>query len=405
MVSAEVLTKVVEEQSNWLLPKGNEISRDFLGQFKPAGNFVEIITGVRRCGKSTVLRQIIEGRYQHVSFLNWEDPRLVDFETSDYDKLMTIFPSNTEAYLFDEIQNAPHWESYVRLLHNQGKKVFVTGSNAELLSRELGTKLTGRNIQHEMFPFSFSEFSRFKKMNPNQSALRRYLLEGGLPEYLETEKVIVHQQLFKEVVIRDIGVRYGLRNIDQLMKVAVHLMSNVGKEFSYNKIKNLFEIGSPSTVSDYCNWLEQAYLFFYLPRFNWSPAKKLVSLKKVYAIDNGLAKANSLSVSDDSGRMLENAVFLELRRRGFDLYYFREKKECDFLVFKQGKCQQAIQVCEQLNGDTQKREFAGLIEAMESQKLEKGLIVTLEQKDRFVVDGFVIEVVPAVEFLMANAKS
>ncbi len=398
MISRSLLQKVIDDQQSWLQPDSKDISREFLKAYKPLGQFIEIVTGVRRCGKTTVLKQIFGNHLDTVSFLNFEDPRLLDFGPEDYEKLVDIFPPTTKAFVFDEIQNAPQWESFVRLLHSQGKKVYATGSNAAMLSKELGTSLTGRNIQHELFPFSYSEYCIFTKQDLGINSFNSYLLKGGFPDYLELNQPILLQQLFKEIIIRDIGVRFSIRNTHALVQVALHLISNIGKEFSYNKIRNLFQIGSPTTVSDYCIWLDQAYLFFYLPKFSWSPSQRMSGAKKVYSIDNGLIKANSLSLNEDTGRLLENMVFLHFRRTKKELYYFRDKKECDFLIFDQGKCTLAIQVCADLNSDNEAREISGLIEAMDAFGLKKGFILTLNQIDNFKPKDMEIDVVPAWKF-------
>ena len=227
---------------------------------------------------------------------------------------------------FDEIQNVKGWEVYVRQLHDRGQKVFITGSNASLLSRELGTRLTGRYLAYEIFPFSYPEFLEYHAWEDNTENFQNYLDLGGFPEFLRDRNPEILQNLLKDIVFRDIAIRYSIKNTKTLLDVTLYLISNVGKEISYNGIKKTFEIGSANTVSDYLNWLGDAYLLFFLPRFSWSAKSISKNPKKVYCIDTGFARANSLSFSKDQGRLLENLVYLILRKTSYQLFYFREKE-------------------------------------------------------------------------------
>nr|MCU0342168.1 ATP-binding protein [Spirosomataceae bacterium] len=326
------IAAVYEAQKAENEKKGLHTRRNYLNNFAPTGRFVEVIAGVRRCGKSTLLGQLMAQTGGNVAYLNFEDARIFGFELSDFQKLDEIIGSNQAAYFFDEIQNVETWEIFVRQLHDRGEKIFITGSNASLLSRDLGTRLTGRHIRHELFPFSYTEFLRHQSLHNSTEAMEVYLEKGGFPEYINLPRVEILQTLLKDIVLRDIAVRYGIRNAKTLMDLTLFLLSNIGKECSYNRLKNTFSIGSANSVSDYLAWLEDAYLLFFLPRFSWSAKSIAINPRKVYAIDNGLVNANSLSFMQDKGRLLENAVFLFLRQRYDALYYFREQKECDFVV-------------------------------------------------------------------------
>lgn len=378
------------------------VNRWYLNNFSIHPSHIEVITGIRRCGKSTLLKQIIRKYYKNVAWFNFEDSRIFGFELSDFQKLDQIMGAGKEAYFFDEIQNVPSWEIFVRQLHDRGEKVFVTGSNASLLSKELGTRLTGRNLRHVLFPFSFSEYLSFKKAEPAENQFSTYMTEGGLPEYLQSGNPEVLQTLFRDIVLRDIAVRYGIRNTQALMSIALFLASNVGKEISFNSIRNSFSIGSVNTVADYLSWLGDAYLFFFLPRFSWSAKAVAINARKVYGIDPGLMNANSLSFTADRGRLLENIVYLHLRNKGYNLFYFREKRECDFLVFEGKQVRYVLQVCEEVNNDNLKRETEGLVEALQLLKFKEGTIVTKKQKDTLTMDGFKINLVPAPEFLLES---
>jgi len=378
------------------------IDRQFMRQFNPAGKHIEVISGIRRCGKSTLMEQLIQSRYQKTAYFNFEDARVYGFEISDFPKLDEVMGKDIEAYFFDEIQNVPDWEIFVRQLHDRNEKVYLTGSNATLLSKDLGTRLTGRHIRHELFPFSYEEFLTYRQIENTVDSFKLFFLQGGFPEYLETLQTEVLQNLLKDVVFRDIAIRYSIRNTTILMDICLYLLSNIGKEISFNNLRKTFSLGSANTVSDYLLWLSDAYLLFFLPRFSWSAKSIVANPRKVYAIDNGLVNANTLSFSADRGRMLENAVYQQLRRQGRDLYYFRENRECDFVVFEHKKCLQLIQVCEVLDQDNFKREVEGLQEAMKFFKMTEGYILTLDQKDSLEMEGLHIRVMPVFEFFTAK---
>lgn len=385
------------QQAN-LLQKDELITRTYMQKMNSDLKHVEVVSGVRRCGKSTFLKQIML-QYAEFAYFNFEDSRIFGFEVSDFQKLDEVIGSGKMAYFFDEIQNVEAWEIFVRQLHDRGEKVYITGSNASLLSKELGTRLTGRHIGHELFPFSYPEYLLFKGQENNSSSFQDYLQKGGFPEYLNFEKTEVLQNLLKDIVFRDIAIRYNIKNTRSLMDITLFLISNVGKEFTFNSIRNTFSIGSANTVSDYLAWLQDSYLFFFLPRFSWSPKSSAMNPRKVYAIDNGMVNANSLSFSKDTGRLLENAVFLHLRRIYSSIFYFREKGECDFVVFKNDQSVILLQVCLEVHGENKDREINGLVEALEFFKLSEGTIVTLNQTDTLIVNSKKINLIPGYIFM------
>jgi len=398
MILKLTLEQCVYEQRASAAKRSIGIPREKTSDIKLSPDFVTIITGVRRCGKSTLLLQLMSASAQPFAYFNFEDPRISGFEVTDFQKLEDVL-GNQDVYFFDEIQNVPQWELFVRKLHDQGKTICITGSNASLLSRELGTRLTGRHIQQELYPFSYNEFLSFTKMERKHLSVEQYLIHGGFPAYLGQDDVVYLQQLFRDVLYRDIIVRYGIRNVKTLEQLTLFLLSNTGCEYSLNKLKNTFGIGSANSVADYISWLEDSYLLFSLPRFSWSVKSIAVNPKKIYAIDTGFVRSNSLSFSEDKGRQLENLVYLSLRKRGLELYYYREKGECDFVVRDQNKVTQVIQVCSELNDDNMHREVDGLREAMAFFNLDEGTIVTLTQEDRFIAGTSTIHVVSAMEWL------
>lgn len=359
--------------------------------------FAVILSGIRRCGKSTLLRQIMEkngGTY----YFNFEDSRATGFELNDFLKLNEVFEEeygNSDCYFLDEIQNVDKWELFVRSMLDKKKHFLITGSNASLMSKELGTRLTGRHLKKELFPFSYVEFLSFFSKEAGADSFGEYLHRGGFPEYLKYGKSDILQELFSDIIMRDIVVRHKLRSQKAIKEMALFLISNIGEEFSYNKLAKNFSLGSTNSALSFVSYLEDSYLLFTVPKFDYSLKKQAVNPKKVYAIDNGLANVNSVLFSANKGRMLENTVFLELRRAVKEIFYFKGKKECDFLVKEKNAITRAIQVCYELNDDNKKREMDGLVEAMDYFGLAEGVIVTHDQQDEFRIAGKTVKVNPA----------
>ncbi|NOY50608.1 MAG: ATP-binding protein [Chlorobi bacterium] len=366
-------------------------------------NFATIITGVRRGGKSTVVRQFLKNE-KPVYYLNFEEISLVNFELSDFTQLEDLFYKTLGeegVFYFDEIQLVEGWERYIRQLVDESKKVIITGSNASILSKELGTHLTGRHISLELFPFSYEEFLRLKKKNHSMELFGDFLRHGGFPEYLKSRDSDILRNLYNDIFYRDVLHKNRLRNELALKTMLYFLLSNIGKEISYNKLKKLIGVGSGNTVSQFIDYFEQAYLLFAVKKFDYSLKKQLVNPKKVYCIDNAIVGSNAFSFSENRGRMLENAVFLELLRNGKNIFYHKNKAECDFVIMDKLKISEAIQVCYKLDFATKEREINGVLEAMNEYKLDKALILTFDQSDNFHIDNKLIEVKAVADWLLA----
>jgi predicted AAA+ superfamily ATPase len=400
MLIQDTFLQVIASQKENLTQQKIGLDRDALQKLPHLTAHVLIVSGIRRCGKSTLLFQLLRDKYKDALYLNFEDPRLYDFELNDFRRLdEAIKLLGVKVLLFDEVQIIPEWEKYVRQKLDEDYKIVVTGSNASLLSRELGTKLTGRHITKELFPFSFQEFNKFFNNDANEASVLNYLKMGGFPEYVKngTDEILHH--LFEDILIRDIAVRYGVRDVKNLQRLALYLISNVAKPITGNRLKSLFNIASTSTIMEYLSHLEYAYLFQFVPKFSFSLRKQLVNPRKVYAIDTGMVQVNSASFSDDDGRKFENLIYLKLRREHEEIYYFADKGECDFVVFNKGNISEAIQVCYQLNQYNIEREINGLIAALEFFKLKQGKIVTLNQSELIEKNGFIINVVTSYQWL------
>jgi len=402
MTLKETLRSIVKSQKAELATLERGIEREELSKIDPKLPFAIVLSGIRRCGKSTILRQIM-AKIKNFYYFNFDDPRATNFKADDFQKLDEVFTEEygkSDFYFFDEIQNAEKWELFVRKLIDSKKHVIITGSNASLLSRELGTRLTGRHLRHELFPFSFKEFLSFTEKKPGLESFDAYFLKGGFPEYLATDRANVLQELFNDIIMRDIAIRYKLRNVKTLKELALYLLTNTGKEFSYNNLKKLFNLGSTNSIIAFISHFEDAYLIFTVPKFDYSFKKQLVNPKKVYSIDNGLSNVNSASFSEDKGRMLENLVFITLRNKNKEIFYFKGKNECDFVIKEKAKIIQAIQVCYSIDEDNKDRELNGLLEALKELKLQQGFILTYNQEEEITINNKKIKIMPLWKWLM-----
>lgn len=359
-----------------------------------------IISGIRRCGKSTLMRQILRKYYENeFYFVDFEDERFVKFTTQDFNLLYEVLIELyglKHVFFFDEIQNIEEWELFVRRIHREKNKVFVTGSNASLLSSELSTRLTGRHIVVELLPFSFREYLQYYQISYTEKSfsitqekaiLKRcfneFLENGGMPEYLEHKNPLVLQNVYENILYKDVIVRYEVKEVKAIRELTLDLLSNIGSPLSYTKMKNNLDLGSVNTVKNYIHYLENAYLIFTLDRFSFSVSQQTLLQKKVYAIDTGLVKQIAFHFSKNQGRYLENIVYLELRRRYKEIFYYKteDNLEVDFLVREGTKIVLLIQVTESLRDPkTREREYKSLIKAMKELHVEKGLILTQDEE-------------------------
>ncbi|MEK6926188.1 MAG: ATP-binding protein [Nanoarchaeota archaeon] len=402
MILKETLKNIVRTQKESLDLAESSIEREALKKIDVKIPFVLVLSGIRRCGKSTLLKQIMK-KVKDFYYFNFEDPRAVNFEVDDFQKLDEIFKEEhgeKNYYFFDEMQNVKKWELFVRALLDRRKHVIITGSNASLLSKELGTRLTGRHLRYELFPFSYTEFLLLINEKSSINSFERYFIGGGFPEYLKLKKSAILQELFNDILIRDIAIRHKVRSLKSLREMALYLLTNVGKEFSYNSLKKTFNLGSTNSAIAFVSYLEDSYLMFTVPKFSYSLKKQLVSPKKIYSIDNGLTNINSASFSQDNGKMLENLVFINLRKNYKEIFYFQDGGECDFVIKEGIKIIKAIQVCYDLNDDNKEREINGIKKVLEKFGLKEGLILTFNQEDEFKIDGKKIKIMPVWKWLL-----
>lgn len=316
-MNANSLKQVIIDQKEIFNNRENIIERDISCTFVSSKK-ISVVTGIRRCGKSTLMK-LISRNYKNYCYLNFEDERLIDFSFADFNNMLELFyemyGNKPDAFFFDEIQNTYGWEKFARRMFNEGKKIFITGSNAKLLSSEFSTSLTGRYIKKELLPFSFTEFLRFKSIDieknlttSKKAELKKYFNEymktGGFPEYVESKNKIEISQLYQDILIKDLIVRFGIRDTKSFRELSLYLLSNISSLYSYNNLSKLLNIKSTNSVKNYINFFEEAYLFFSLPKYEYSLKKQIIQNKKIYSIDTGIFNAVSYSFSENRGKQL-----------------------------------------------------------------------------------------------------
>lgn len=417
----DLLKQIILEQQDMLqsAAKIRYVQRHIADEWLTTSEIL-IISGIRRCGKSVLMQQIRERLPEKDYFFNFDDERLASFKLEDFQKLQECFIELfgvQHTYYFDEIQNVEGWERFVRRLYNAGNKVVITGSNARMLSRELGTHLTGRYIQVEVFPFSFKEYLKLQEVvvtpstfytTAGRSGLTArfadYLMRGGFPKYLQDSSVAYLSSLYESIIYRDILIRNGLTNEKEMLELMYYLASNATKRVTYSSLGKTVGIQHPETIKNYLEYIQQTYLIFQLFRYDPSVKKQMLSPKKVYFVDNAIINRIGFNATENKGVFLENMVFVELKRRGADVYYYADKCECDFIVRRGIRITDAYQVTWSMqNAQTREREIAGVRAAMQAYSLQKGYVLTFEGKETIDFDdGTVVEVVPVWEWMLKN---
>ncbi len=392
MIKSQLL-QVTNQQNAYFIDKKQWINRTVFNEIPVGLPKAIVLSGIRRSGKSTLMKLLHHQKKTNAAYLHFDDPRLSDFEVADFYTLEEIW-TDKQQFQYDEIQQVKGWEKYVRHAVERKKQIYITGSNAQLLSKELGTLLTGRHLTFELFPFSYKEYLNFKKQKPCKTSFDGYFKAGGFPEALKYKMPTYHHELYNDIVQRDIAVRYRLRNLPDFNKVALHLINNLARPFTLSRMAKNYQIKSVKSVVDYTNMLVNAYLIYIIPRFTYSVKKQQNNPKKVYIVDHAFAKQNSTQLSDDFGRILENMVYMHLRHTHPEIYYFQEKNECDFVVVDKGK-HHLYQVCWQLDRHNKDREFNGLAEAMQFFNLKKAKLITYNEEDSYKIKGIgKVEIIP-----------
>ena len=375
--------------------------RDVLSEVRFVPDFATIVMGVRRCGKSTLAAQCRKASREPSLSLNFDDLRMMTFSAEDFRVLDRVIDERgVKLLVFDEIHNVKGWELYVRQKLDQGYKVLVTGSNATMLSRELGTKLSGRHLDIELFPFSYPEYLRFAKRKPGAASFKEYVKAGGFPGYLASGEREVLRELVGDILYKDVAVRNGIRDVRPLQELCSFLLCNVGNRVSPSRLKEALRVKSSTTVVEYFNHLENAYLVQRLEAYSESVKARLLAPKKIYVADTALSDVMKTSRAEDDGHYLENIVYWHIRRLAMETYYYDEGcGECDFVYKDKDNAFHAVQVCWRLDDENRRREFGGLQSALRRFGLKSGTIVTLDQTDYAVENGYEINIVSAADYL------
>lgn len=418
MYMKDLLKQIILEQQEILHAQNKRYVQRYIADEWLQTSEILIISGIRRCGKSVLMQQIRDRLVEKDFFFNFDDERLANFKLDDFQKLQECFVElfgEQHTYYFDEIQNIEGWERFVRRLYNAGNKIIITGSNARMLSRELGTHLTGRYIQVEIYPFSFQEYLAMNEIPVNAKTLYttigratmvksfvKYMECGGFPKFLQDGSVSYLTSLYESIIYRDILTRNGLTNEKEMQELMFYLASNATKRVTYSSLGKVVGIQHPDTIKNYLEYIQQTYLISQLFRYNPSVKKQMMSPKKIYFVDNAIIKRIGFNATENNGVFLENLVFIELKRRGWDVYYYADKKECDFIVRKGLHISDAYQVTLKMDSpQTREREIAGVREAMQAYSLSKGYILTFEGKETINFDdGTIVEVVPVWEWIL-----
>ena len=379
-------------------------------------HLIKLITGPRRVGKST--QALLMLRDKNFAYLNFDSQQLLDaWDASLVMRMLDDVYPGYDYLLLDEVQNLDAWDLWVSELYRQGKNLVITGSNAKMLSSEMATVLTGKYLQVEMLPFSLEELFDWHKLDlhhlmPEQGAECKvladdYLRNGGYPEVVASRQLVRSylDTLFDSIVWKDVAKRHNVRNITDLNNLAVYLVSNFCNPLSANELAGELGLSSVNTTKKYMDYLHEPYLFYYLSRYNNKLKLMKKAPRKVYVVDNGFVAAKAFSVTENLGRLLENQIFIELVRRGYDtektMFYYRSRndKEVDFVLRQGAHIERLVQVCYDLSSPkTEKREVDAIVECAGELKCDNLTIVTYDDERTIEKDGYRIDVIPISKF-------
>lgn len=379
-------------------------------------NLIKLITGPRRVGKST--QALLMLRNTNFAYLNFDSQALLESWNSNLVMRMLddVYP-DYDYILLDEVQNLDGWDLWISELYREGKNLIITGSNAKMLSSEMATALTGKYLQVEMLPFSLEEFFdwnglNLKELGSEQTTERAvliddYLRNGGYPEVVKARQLTrtYLDTLFDSIVWKDVAKRHHVRNVSDLNNLALYFVSNFCNAVSANELTRELGFSSVNTTKKYMDYLHEPFMFYYLYRYNNKLRLMKKASRKVYVVDNGFVAAKAFSLSENMGRLLENQVFIELLRRGYDseksIFYYRSRndKEVDFVLRDGTRIERLVQVCYDMSSPkTQKRETDSLVECAEELNCRNLVIVTNAEKRTIEKDGYRIDVVPVFDF-------
>lgn len=424
----KTIVQILEDQKEEL-GKYHErrfVARDEEELFEWDSEMAQVVTGVRRCGKSTICHLALRHRGIRYAYVDFNDDRLMGLKTEELNTLLKciliVYGTDTQYIFLDELQDVGGWHLFVNRLLRQGFHIVLTGSNAKLLSGELATYITGRYNKIDLYPFSFRELCQLKgvdtkslstKAEAGRKALAdEYLRNGGMPEMVRFATDRARQNyvegLIETIVTKDIVRRFRIHNVESLRRLTHHLIDNVSQILNYKALTQMLNIASIATVQKYVSCLEQAYIVHRVRKYSFK-SRERVRDEKIYVIDNGfIANRESVLLGENSGWRLENMVFIELRRRhqsmAEDIYYYKagpRDKEVDFVVCRQSKVTELVQVAYTTSSPkTFNRETTALINAATILGCEKLTLVSFDESRSVVIGSHRIEVVNAAEWFL-----
>lgn len=407
-----------------LLFREKIISREKLKEVEPllVSKLIKVVTGIRRCGKSVFIHDALRHAGIEYAYVNFDDERLLGLKASDlnavFESLLQIYPS-ASAYFFDEVQNIEGWELFVNRLKRRHLNIFVTGSNAKLLSKELATHLTGRHVEIELFPFSFTEFLKFNGISlpaPNavitsnmtaqyKNSFERYFEIGGFPEVVSGEPSGIYlRNLFDNILMRDIVARYNLRFSIQLKELSRYLIDHPGGRFTFNSLNKIFHIKSVHTLQKYISYLKETYLMYELQQFDFKKKEQIKKPRKIYPCDIGLHRALGTESYHGEGRRFELLILSHLLQRGFKVSYgLISDSEIDFIAEKNGKIVSLIQSCYSVrDNETMQREIKALEKGARYYRCNKLLMITFDEEARVKLSGnLFVDIIPAWKWFLS----
>lgn len=418
MIAKSTLKEIIASNEEFILKQVKKIiDRGF---YLPEGlHKVVVFYGVRRSGKTFILFDLFQKYRGHSLYIDFEDERLTGFGLNDFEKLKDVMLElkphligKELVFLLDEVQNINGWEKFCRrAIERENIRVYVSGSSSKIMPSEIHTELRGRSWSMEVFPFSFKEYLSVKDINVNNKGIiygtkralvKKYFSEymrwGGYPEVSllvsELEKTKLIKEYLSAMYFRDLVERYNITNIPLLESLIDKMFSSFSLKFSlnsfYKQYKDKFPF-SKDLLFRYYRYFLQSMLVFEVKKFAESTYKRMRNPAKIYPVDTGLCRRIT---SADAGRLLENIVFLGLKRKNYEVFYFEEKKECDFIAMAENNKLLPIQVSFEVNEENSKREIGGLIEACKWLGADKGMILTYDEERELTVEGVRIEVLP-----------
>jgi len=413
MISKELTKEILFEQRKKLIAKDFGVEREQLHKVKSKLDLphILVISGIRRCGKSTLLKQVVDRFFSNTNFyyINFDDERWLDFAAKDfnviYECLYELF-GEARTFFIDEIQNVTAFETFVRRFYDDGFKFIITGSNSDLLHSELAVKLTGRYLEIPLLPFNFREFLSYKNIEVNATtfydtvqrvAIREhfetFLFSGGMPEWIRFSDTDVLKQTYDNLITKDIAIRFKINHLTEMRQTYQYLITNFGRCFSYNSVAKQMML-EKNTVKNYIDYLELTFFAKQIYKFDHSYRKQIANEKKMYIVDNGFIPLISNTLTKDKGRLLENCCCNQLLTFG-EVFYFAQKAECDFVVIdKNQNTKQLYQITFEMNSFNRKREIEGLMEAMQFFDKKNGFILTYDTEETLSINDFHIEIVP-----------